>query len=144
MTAMALQITPDICIDEDELRERFVRSPGPGGQNVNKVETAVQLGFDVRNSPSLPAAVRMRLEKLAGSRLSADGVLTIHAHRHRTRERNRADARERLAALISKASHVPKPRRPTKPSRAAKARRVDEKKHRAQIKRVRGNVRHEE
>jgi ribosome-associated protein len=138
---MTLQITPDIAIDEDELSERFVRAPGPGGQNVNKVATAVQLSFDVRNSPSLPAAVRARLEKLAGSRLDNDGVLTIHAHRHRTRERNRADARERLAQLIAKASHVPKPRRPTKPSRAAKARRVDEKKQRARIKGLRGPVR---
>ncbi|WP_058557248.1 alternative ribosome rescue aminoacyl-tRNA hydrolase ArfB [Thiohalocapsa sp. ML1] len=138
---MALHITPDIAIDEDELSERFVRSPGPGGQNVNKVATAVQLSFDVRNSPSLPAAVRARLERLAGSRLDTAGVLTIHAHRHRTRERNRADARERLAELIAKASHVPKPRRPTKPSRAAKARRVDEKKQRAGIKRMRGAVR---
>jgi ribosome-associated protein len=138
---VALHITPDIAIDEDELSERFVRSPGPGGQNVNKVATAVQLSFDVRNSPSLPAAVRARLERLAGSRLDTAGVLTIHAHRHRTRERNRADARERLAELIAKASHVPKPRRPTKPSRAAKARRVDEKKQRAGIKRMRGAVR---
>jgi len=138
---MTLQITPDIAIDEDELSERFVRAPGPGGQNVNKVATAVQLSFDVRRSPSLPAAVRVRLERLAGSRLDSDGVLTIQAHRHRTRERNRADARERLAELIAKASHVPKPRRPTKPSRAAKARRVDEKKQRARTKQLRGPVR---
>jgi ribosome-associated protein len=138
---MALQITPNIAIDEDELRERFVRAPGPGGQNVNKVATAVQLSFDVRNSPSLPPAVRARLEKLGGSRVDSDGVLSIHAHRHRTRERNRADARERLAELIAKASHVPKPRRPTKPSRAAKARRVDEKKQRSRIKKMRGQVR---
>jgi ribosome-associated protein len=138
---MTLQITPDITIDEDELSERFVRAPGPGGQNVNKVATAVQLSFDVRRSPSLPAAVRVRLEKLAGSRLDSDGVLTIHAHRHRTRERNRADARDRLAELIAKASHVPKPRRPTKPSRAAKARRVDQKKQRARTKQLRGPVR---
>lgn len=137
---MTLHITPDIAIDEDELSERFVRAPGPGGQNVNKVETAVQLRFDVRRSPSLPAGVRARLEKLAGSRVDSDGVLTIHAHRHRTRERNRADARERLVELIAKASHVPKPRRPTKPSRAAKARRVDEKKQRARVKQMRGRV----
>ncbi len=138
---MALQITPSISIDEDELQERFVRAPGPGGQNVNKVATAVQLSFDVRNSPSLPAAVRARLEKLGGSRVDNDGVLNIQAHRHRTRERNRADARERLAELIAKASHVPKPRRPTKPSRAAKARRMDDKKQRSRIKRMRGQVR---
>jgi ribosome-associated protein len=138
---MTLRITPDIAIDEDELTERFVRAPGPGGQNVNKVATAVQLSFDVRGSPSLPAAVRARLEKLGGSRVDSDGVLTIHAHRHRTRERNRADARERLVELIAKATHVPKPRRPTKPSRAAKARRVDEKKQRARTKQMRGRVR---
>lgn len=137
---MTLHITPDIAINEDELSERFVRAPGPGGQNVNKVETAVQLSFDVRRSPSLPAAVRARLEKLGGSRVDSDGVLTIHAHRHRTRERNRADARERLVELIAKATHVPKPRRPTKPSRAAKARRVDEKKQRARTKQMRGRV----
>ncbi|MBK1629324.1 aminoacyl-tRNA hydrolase [Thiohalocapsa halophila] len=141
---MTLQVTPNIAIDEDELSERFVRAPGPGGQNVNKVETAAQLRFDVRHSPSLPAGVRARLEKLAGSRVDSDGVLTIHAHRHRTRERNRADARERLAALIAKASHVPKPRRPTKPSRAAKARRVEEKKQRARTKRLRGSIRGDE
>jgi ribosome-associated protein len=138
---MTLQITPHIAIDEDELRERFVRAPGPGGQNVNKVSSAVQLSFDVRRSPSLPPGVRVRLEKLAGSRLDNDGVLTIHAHRHRTRERNRADARERLVELIARATHVPKPRRPTKPSRAAKARRVDEKKQRARTKQMRGRVR---
>jgi len=141
---MTLQVTPDIAIAEDELSERFVRAPGPGGQNVNKVETAVQLRFDIRRSPSLPAGVRARLEQLAGSRVDADGVLTIQAHRYRTRERNRADARERLLALIAKASHVPKPRRPTKPSRAAKARRVDEKKQRARIKQLRGGVRGED
>ena len=138
---MTLHIAPDIAIDEDELSERFVRAPGPGGQNVNKVETAVQLRFDVRRSPSLPAGGRARLEKLAGSRVDGDGVLTIHAHRHRARERNRADAPERLVALIAKASHVPKPRRPTKPSRAAKARRVEEKKQRARTKQMRGRVR---
>jgi ribosome-associated protein len=137
---MALQITPGISIDEDELSERFVRAPGPGGQNVNKVATAVQLSFDVRRSPSLPAALRARLEKLAGSRLDSDGVLTIHAHRHRTRERNRADARERLVELVARASHVPKPRRPTKPSRAAKAKRMDAKKQRSRVKQMRGRV----
>ena len=136
-----IEITPNIQIDDDELRERFVRAPGPGGQNVNKVSTAVQLSFDVRRSPSLPPMVRSRLLKLGGSRVDKDGVLTIHAHRHRTRERNRADALERLVDLIRQASHIPKARRPTRPSLAAKARRVDEKKQRAKTKRLRGSIR---
>jgi ribosome-associated protein len=135
-----IEITPSIRIDEDELSERFTRAPGPGGQNVNKVATAVQLSFDVRHSPSLPPPVRSRLLKLGGSRVDKDGVLTIHAHRHRTRERNRADALERLIALVRQASRIPKPRRPTRPSRAAKARRVDAKKQRARIKQLRGRV----
>ncbi|MGB5833353.1 MAG: alternative ribosome rescue aminoacyl-tRNA hydrolase ArfB [Thiohalocapsa sp.] len=136
-----IQITPSIQIDEDELSERFVRAPGPGGQNVNKVATAVQLSFNVRHSPRLPPQVRSRLLKLGGSRVDKDGVLTIHAHRHRTRERNRADALERLTDLIRQASQVPKTRRPTRPSRAAKARRVDAKKQRSRTKRLRGSVR---
>jgi ribosome-associated protein len=135
-----IQITPSIQLDEDELRERFVRAPGPGGQNVNKVATAVQLSFDVRGSASLPPPVRSRLLELAGRRVGKDGVLTIHAHRHRTRERNRADALERLTALIRQASHTPKTRRPTRPSRAAKARRVNEKKQRSRTKQLRGLV----
>jgi ribosome-associated protein len=110
-----IEITPNIQLDDDELSERFVRAPGPGGQNVNKVSTAVQLSFDVRRSPSLPPMVRSRLLKLGGSRVDKDGVLTIHAHRHRTRERNRADALERLVELIRQASHIPKARRPTPP-----------------------------
>jgi ribosome-associated protein len=136
-----IEIAPGIWIDDEELTERFVRAPGPGGQNVNKVATAVQLSFDVGNSPSLSPGVRGRLLRLGGSRVDKDGVLTIHAHRHRTRERNRADARERLAELIARAAHVPKPRRKTKPSRAAKARRMDEKKQRSRVKQLRGRVR---
>ena len=135
-----ISITPQIQINEDELSERFVRAPGPGGQNVNKVATAVQLRFDVRHSPSLPPRVRSRLLQLGGSRVDKDGVLTIHAHRHRTRERNRADALERLMDLIRQASRIPKPRRPTQPSRAAKARRVDEKKQRSRVKGLRGRI----
>lgn len=135
-----LEITSQIRIDEDELTERFIRAPGPGGQNVNKVATAVQLSFDVAGSPSLPEPVRARLLKLAGRRLDKAGVLTIEAHRHRTRERNREDARQRLAELIGRAAHAPKPRIATRPSRAAKARRLDDKRHRAGIKQQRGAV----
>src|SRR4029079_5280088 len=98
-----IQVTPAIALDESELQESFVRSSGPGGQNVNKVETAVQLRFDVRNSPSLPEAVRLRLERLAGRRLTRDGVLILNAQRFRTQERNRQDALERLVALIREA-----------------------------------------
>jgi ribosome-associated protein len=132
-----LEITPQIRIGEDELDERFVRSPGPGGQNVNKVSTAVQLSYDVARSPSLPEPVRRRLMKLAGRRIDKDGVLTIEAHRHRTRERNRADARERLAELVARAASAPKPRVPTRPSRKAKARRLDAKRQRSHIKQLR-------
>jgi len=140
MVAIMIAITPHIQIDDDELSERFVRAPGPGGQNVNKVATAVQLSFDVRHSPSLPPQVRSRLLTLGGSRVDKEGVLTIHAHRHRTRERNRADALTRLTDLIRQASRIPKTRRPTKPSRAAKARRVNEKKQRSRLKGMRGRV----
>ena len=132
-----LEITDKIAIDERELTERFIRASGPGGQNVNKVSTAVELRFDVRRSPSLPEAVRERLERLAGSRMTDDGVLVIRAERFRTQELNRADARDRLAELVVKALHVPKRRVPTKPSRAAKARRVDSKVKRGNVKKLR-------
>lgn len=132
-----LEITDKIAIDERELTERFIRASGPGGQNVNKVSTAVELRFDVRRSPSLPEAVRERLERLAGSRLTDDGVLVIRAERFRTQELNREDARARLAELVVKALHVPKRRVPTKPSRAAKARRVDSKVKRGNVKKLR-------
>ena len=132
-----LEITHRIAIDERDLTERFIRASGPGGQNVNKVSTAVELRFDVRRSPSLAEDVRVRLERLAGSRMTDDGVLVIRADRFRTQEMNREDARARLVALVKKALHVTKRRVPTKPSRAAKARRVDSKVKRGNVKKLR-------
>jgi ribosome-associated protein len=132
-----LKITDEISIDERELDERFVRASGPGGQNVNKVSTAVELRFDVGRSASLPEGVRVRLSRLAGRRLSDEGILVIRADRFRTQERNREDARERLAELIRQAAVVPKRRVPTKPSRAAKERRRQEKAQRSRVKRLR-------
>ena len=132
-----IRITDHIALDESELVESFIRASGPGGQNVNKLSTAVQLRFDVRRSPSLPPDVRARLVRLAGSRLTQDGVLVIMAQRYRTQERNREDARERLIELIREATVRPKPRRPTRPTAASRERRIERKKRRAGIKRLR-------
>jgi ribosome-associated protein len=133
-----IRVTAQINLDEREIAEEFVRASGPGGQNVNKLSTAVQLRFDVRRSPSLPAAVRERLERLAGSRLTRDGVLVIIAQRHRTQARNRQDARDRLIDLIRRAAVAPVKRRPTRPTKASRERRIEGKKRRAGIKRLRG------
>ena len=132
-----IRVTDHISIDEREIEESFVRSSGPGGQNVNKLATAVQLRFDVRGSPSLPAEVRARLERLAGTRMTRDGVLIIIAQRHRTQARNREDALERLVELVRRAAVAPRLRRPTRPTAAARRRRVEAKKHRAGVKRLR-------
>jgi ribosome-associated protein len=132
-----IRITDSISIDESELEESFVRSSGPGGQNVNKLSTAVQLRFDMRQSPSLPNDVALRLMRLAGRRMTKDGVLVLVAQNHRTQERNRAEARERLVALIREAAVKPIPRRATKPTRASKQRRIEGKKRRSGIKNLR-------
>jgi ribosome-associated protein len=132
-----IKITDSIAIEESELEESFIRSSGPGGQNVNKVSSAVQLRFDVRRSPSLPNDVAVRLARLAGRRLTKDGVIVLVAQRHREQERNRADARERLVELIREAAVRPIPRRATKPTKASKQRRIDTKKRRGGIKSLR-------
>jgi ribosome-associated protein len=132
-----IRITDDISIDEREIEESFVRSSGPGGQNVNKLSTAVQLRFDVRGSPSLPNDVAIRLMRLAGKRMTKDGVLVLVAQSHRTQERNRADAMERFVALVQEAAVRPVKRVPTRPSRAAKERRFEGKKARSSIKALR-------
>jgi ribosome-associated protein len=132
-----IRIDPRISIDESELEERFIRASGPGGQNVNKLASAVQLRFDVRGSPNLPNDVRPRLERLAGRRLTREGVLVITAQRHRTQERNRQDALDRLIELIRRAAVAPVPRRATRPSTGARERRLQSKKRRSAIKDMR-------
>jgi ribosome-associated protein len=132
-----IRITDDISIDEREIEESFVRSSGPGGQNVNKLATAVQLRFDVRRSPSLSNDVALRLMRLAGKRMTKDGVLVIIAQRHRTQERNRADALDRLVTLIREAATPPVPRRATKPTKASREKRLEGKKVRSNIKGLR-------
>ena len=136
-----IAITDTLTLDEAEIGESFIRASGPGGQNVNKVASAVQLRFDVRGSPSLPQPVKERLEKLGGHRVSQDGILIITAQRFRSQERNRADARQRLVAMIVRAATPPARRRATRPSAASRQRRLAEKRERARIKQQRGNVR---
>ncbi|MFA5119596.1 alternative ribosome rescue aminoacyl-tRNA hydrolase ArfB [Zavarzinia sp.] len=133
-----IRVTPRLSIDESEIVESFIQASGPGGQNVNKVATAVELRFDVANSPSLPDPVRHRLVQLAGRRLTQDGVLVLFARQHRTQERNRADARARLVELIRAATVAPKPRRPTKPTLGSKQRRLEAKSGRSAVKKARG------
>ena len=133
-----ITVTPTIVLDESEIEESFIRAPGPGGQNVNKVETAVQVRFDARNSPALSEAVFRRLKGLAGRRMTREGVIVLSASRFRSQDRNRKDARDRLVALIGAAAQPPKKRRATKPTKGSKQRRLDNKRKRAGVKKGRG------
>jgi ribosome-associated protein len=139
-----LRVTPAIAIDDSELEESFIRAGGPGGQNVNKVASAVQLRFDVRASPSLPEAVKARLAELAGARMTKDGVLVITAREHRDQGRNRAEARARLVALLRAAAKPRKTRRPTRTPAASRARRADAKTRRGTVKKLRARPAPEE
>jgi len=137
-----IEITPSISIDDNEIEEHFIRSPGPGGQKVNKTESAVQLRYNARTSPSLSNPVFLRLKPLAGRRMTKDGVIVITANRFRTQEANRRDAMDRLITLIREAAVSPKHRRPTRPSKRVKQRRLDSKRHQSNIKKGRSKASH--
>lgn len=139
-----IKITNSVALDPAEIEESFVRSGGPGGQNVNKVATAVQLRFDLRHSPSLPTGLRARAERLAGKRLTKDGVLVITANRFRSQERNREDALERLVELLRKAAIPPTPRKPTRTPRSVQRKRLEDKVKRGEVKKLRRGPRAEE
>jgi len=132
-----IRITDTLSLDPREIEESFIRASGPGGQNVNKLATAVQLRFDLARSPSLPEAVRSRAARLAGSRLTKEGVIVISASQYRTQAQNRADALGRLVDLLAKAATPPRPRKPTRPTKASKTRRLESKAHRGSVKKMR-------
>jgi ribosome-associated protein len=136
-----IPVTASLAIDERDLEERFIRAAGPGGQNVNKVSTAVELRFNVNGHTELPEDVRARLERLAGRRLTLDGEIVIRADAHRTQDRNRSEALTRLVALVEQATHRPKPRKPTRVPKAQKQKRLEHKAKRGDVKAKRGRVR---